>query len=46
MIKSQDMTSYVVVKIFGNGVKIAWNGENREGAMCTRMNGAMVTLVR
>ena len=24
-----------VVKIFGNGVKIAWNGQNREGAMCT-----------
>ena len=26
---------HVVVKIFGNGVKIAWNGQNQEGAMCT-----------
>ena len=26
---------YDVVKIFGNGVKIAWNKQNREGAMCT-----------
>ena len=32
-----------VVKIFGNGVKIAWN---REGVMCTRMKGVMVTLIR
>ena len=35
-----------VVKIFGNGVKIVWNGQKREGAMCTcgRGNGHMCTL--
>ena len=35
-----------VVKIFDNGVKIAWNRQKREGAMCTcgRGNGHMCTL--
>ena len=40
-------TTHVVVKIFGNGVKIAWKRQKREGAMCTcgRGNGHMCTLV-
>ena len=28
---------HVLVKIFGNGVKIAWNGKNQEGAICTHV---------
>ena len=35
-----------VVNIFDNGVKIKWNKQNREGAMCTCMKGVMVTCVR
>ena len=35
MRKHESYNYYVVVKIFGNGVKIAWNGQNQEGAMCT-----------
>ena len=44
---ADDYTYYVVVKIIGNGVKIAWNRQKREGAMCTcgRGNGHMCTLV-
>ena len=33
-----------VVKIFGNSVKIAWNAENGEGAICTCMEGEMVNV--
>ena len=33
-----------VVKIFGNGVKITSNEENREGAICTCMEGVMVNV--
>ena len=36
---------HVVMKIFDHGVKITWNGQNREGAMCTRVEGVMVTCV-
>jgi hypothetical protein len=32
------------VKIFGNGVKITSNEENREGAICTCMGGEMVNV--
>ena len=35
----------VVVKIFDNSVKIAWNEGNREDAICTRMKGVMVRCV-
>ena len=34
-----------VVKIFGNSVKITRNGQNREVAMCARVEGVMVTHV-
>ena len=34
-VKHVGLNPHVVLKIFGNGVKIAWNGQNREGAMCT-----------
>ena len=38
--------STVVVKIFGNSVKITWNEENQErGAMCTHIKGVMVRRV-
>ena len=35
----------VVMKIFGNSVKIAWNEGNREDAIYTRMKGVMVICV-
>ena len=39
-----DVVGVDVVKIFGNGVKITWNEENREGAICTCMEGVMVNV--